>query len=197
MNFIFSLLLAARSLTFVTTLLGNNENGIRFSEPLFLIHQESVALHCLLQDGMTPELRDIVRSGIVVPLYFYIDLKKEGDGQPLTRTFIEHRLKFDLLKQQFAVFGNCPPETTFFSSMDSACSAFCTLNDCRIVMLSDLSDNGRYSIELFAVLGRTPVRALDNKDVDLMYYWDFKRPFIRTDPLLGRSFLQTRSGKQP
>ena len=35
------------------------------------------------------------------------------------------------------------------------------------------------------VLGRTRVEALDNKEIDCMYYWNYKRPGFTTSAIRG------------
>ena len=62
-----------------------------------------------------------------------------------------------------------------------------------VAPLGLIHEHKSYHISTHAVLGKAKVEALQKRDIDLMYYWEFKRPSMRTEKFTGRQFLQ--SGK--
>jgi hypothetical protein len=40
-----------------------------------------------------------------------------------------------------------------------------------------------------AILGKVRVEALDNKEIDCMYYWNYKRPGLTIKPISGKQLV--------
>lgn len=183
MSFLISLLTIARSLTFVTHLFGGGDGDIGFAQPVFLVSGNEVRLHCLVQNALPQELKPLAATGGTVPLYIYVSVRRENDKALVRSMLIENRLLLDLKASRFRVARSCVPETLTFASLDSAAKSFATVTQCPVLNLKECEAGQRYYFEAYAILGEMKVAALNDSKVDLMYYWNFKRPSFRTEPL--------------
>ena len=190
MNFLISILVAARGLTFFTSFLGDPGTAARFLDPVLVIKGQEVMLSCLLENAYAGELGKIASTGTAVPLYIYVDLKEEGGGPALRQKVIETQLRYDLIGKRYRVTQSVSKDTLFFTTLDSAAKASCSVTECPVFRVAGLSRDQSYFVELYAVLGKVTVAALKGNEVDLMYYWDFKRPLLRTEPLPGTQLIR-------
>jgi hypothetical protein len=190
MNFLISILVAARSLTFVTSFLGDPGTNTRFLDPVLVIKGQEVMLSCFLENAYSEDLRKIASTGTAVPLYIYVNLKEENGDRVLRQKVIETQLRYDLIGKRYLVTQSVSDDTLFFAGLDSAAVASCRIKDCPVFRAEGLSRDESYIVEMYAVLGKVTVAALSGNEVDLMYYWDFKRPLLRTEPLPGTQLIR-------
>lgn len=188
MSFLLSILVAARSLTFFTNFIGAPDTPARFLDPVLTVKGQEVLVSCLLENAYSEELKKIASTGTVVPLYLYIELKSGKTGRLIQQKIVETNLQYDIIRAFYRVTQN--QDTLSFSSLDSAAKAACTVSECPAFSVAVLSKEEEYVIEMYAVLGKVNVAALKDNEVDLMYYWDFKRPLIRTEAISGAQFIR-------
>jgi hypothetical protein len=190
MNFLISILVAARSLTFFTNFIGAPDTPARFLDPVLTIKGQEVMVSCLLENAYSDELRKIAATGTAVPLYIYINLKDSRTSGLVQQKVVETSLQYDIIQALYRVTRSMTRDTLVFPALDSAAKAACTVMECPAFSVAGLSKGGEYFIEIYAVLGRVNVAALKDNEVDLMYYWDFKRPLIRTEAISGAQFIR-------
>jgi hypothetical protein len=192
MNFIVGILMAVRSLTFVASFVSTDSSSVQFAEPQILIMGQEIKINVSLKNVFSPELLKLAASGTQIPLYVYVDLIREKEAQPVFQSIWEARLFYDFVGKRYCVLKSPGKDTLFLSSLDSAMSAASTITAFPIFPSRLIQANAFYHISLYSILGKTTVEALSNQDMDLMYYWDFKRPSLRTVKYKGETFLIQR-----
>ena len=94
-----------------------------------------------------------------------------------------------MIAKGYYVIRSAGPDTIRTASLDSSIRYSCTFDNIPIVRRDEITSNAEYSLIAYAVLGKTKIEALHSKEVDLMYYWDFKRPNFKTERIRGEEFF--------
>ena len=165
MNFLISILVAARSLTFFTSFLGDPGTATRFLDPTLVIKGQEVMLSCILENAYSEELKKIASTGTPVPLYIYVNLKEADRGAQVQQKVIETELRYDLIQKRYGVMQSVSKDTIFFTTLDSAARASCSIKACPVFRVEGLSKDQKYYIEIYAVLGKVSVAALEGYTV--------------------------------
>jgi hypothetical protein len=193
MNLIVGILMAVRSLTFMASFVTSDSSAVHFTEPRLVITSQEVRMNISLQNALTGELLTLSSTGTTIPIYLYVDLMRDGLDEPVNRRILETRLQYDFTIKQYRIIKGGHDDTVICSTRDSAIAAACGYQDLSIFSANLLDANADYYINIYAVLGKTTVEALGNNAMDLMYYWNFKRPSLRTAKYKGGQFILKRS----
>lgn len=194
MNFIIGLLAAARSLTFLTNLIGAPAAPAHFTQPELRVAAREVRMSLALENAYPGELRKLAGTGTAITLYVYVELLENKKKEPVNITVVESRLWYDLINKEYRVTRNFAPDTLVFTAPDSALAAAARFENFAVFGLNKIQKREKYSLNIYAVLGKTRVEALEGHSIDLMYYWDFKRPSARTEPYAGNLFFAKQEG---
>jgi hypothetical protein len=189
MNFIVSILMAVRSLTFMASFVSTDSSAVSFTEPQILLTEQDARIKIGMKNALTGELLKLASTGITIPLYLYVDLMRENGKEPVSRTVIETELLYDFAGKHYNIRRNIAKDTLSCSTLDSAVKEVCSFPPFSIFPVKLLDRNGYYYLNVYSILGKTTVEALGNNNMDLMYYWDFKRPSIKTEKYKGESFI--------
>jgi hypothetical protein len=195
MNFLIGLLVAVRSLSFVTSLIGAPAGtDVSFTQPQLYLTEQRIEISVSVSNAFSAELRKLAESGTEIPFYIYAEVMETGKETLVRKNILESRLAFDLVRKQYRVAKNTRADTLIFSTLDSALVSAASADRFFLVSPDALRDQSSYFISLYAILGVTRVEALQNSTLDLMYYWDFKRPSARTQNYAGNALrLRKRS----
>ena len=194
MNFIIGLLAAARGLTFLTNLIGAPATPVHFTQPELRVAAREVRMSLALENAYPDELKKLAGTGTVVPLYVYVELLEGKKKAPVNTAVIESRVWYDLINREYRVTKNFTPDTMVFQAPDSALAAAARFENFAVFNLDKIQKREKYSLNIYAVLGKARVEALEGHHMDLMYYWDFKRPSARTEPYAGNMFFMKQEG---
>jgi hypothetical protein len=193
MNFIVGILMAVRSLTFMASFVSVDSSAVSFTEPQIILSEQEAKIKIGLKNALTGELLKLASSGTTIPLYIYVDLMKENAKDPFYRTIVEIELNYDFPSKHYNIRRTSSKDTLHVSTLDSAVQTACFFPPFTIFPINILDRNESYHINIYAILGKTTVEALGNNNMDLMYYWDFKRPSIKTEKYKGESFIIKKS----
>jgi hypothetical protein len=191
MDFILSILLGTRLLSGLTGGLGGAPPA-HFGPPQIILTSQDVRVSAELQNGYTPDLKRFAQTSTPILLYFFIELHRPKVDEPDARVVLENSLVYDMIRKEYCVKLGESRDTVRFGALDSAARAVCTFRDVPVCLLDALDPAASYYVLAYAVLGKTTVEALHNKPIDLMYYWDYKRPSFRTEPYRGEQLLVNR-----
>jgi hypothetical protein len=189
MEFIIGLIMAVRSLTFLTSFMGPQESPVLFSQPQIILSQKEIRMNLVLENSLTEDLKKLSETGTIVPMFVFIELRVEGHKEAKAKTTLKSEIVFDILNRRYVVVKSTSHDSTFFSALDSAALDFGVFRNVPVSDLDIIDIRANYFFSIYAVLGETRVEALDNKPLDLMYYWDYKRPLVRTEPISGKRFF--------
>jgi hypothetical protein len=189
MELIISLLMGTRLLTLLGGGIGN-EAAPYFLPPRIVLSGSEVRLDCHLANAFSQELRKLAATATPIVIYIIVDLKARGERQPVRKSIIETRLVYDMIAKQYCVTRTVPRDTLCSASMDTAISAATSVRNLVLARKKTLTPGKDYIVTIQAILGKTKVEALDNKEIDCMYYWDFKRPSLKTEPISGTQLVK-------
>jgi hypothetical protein len=187
MELLISILLSTRLLTFFTGSIPVNQ--AYFSEPRIYLTSTEVRMTCVLNNAWPEELKKLIETGTPIVQYLFVELKDKKTGATVKKTFQESTLTYDLIGKYYCVRKNNDPDTICFAALDTAAMRSNMFSGLKIFSLENIQEDRNYFITIYAVLGKTRVEALNNKTIDLMYYWDYKRPSIRTEVFTGKQIL--------
>ncbi|MBN2037716.1 MAG: DUF4390 domain-containing protein [Chitinispirillaceae bacterium] len=188
MELIISLLMGTRLLTLLGGGLGN-EAAPYFLPPRIILSSEEVRLDCYLSNAFPRELRKLATTATPIVMYVIVELRAAGERQPVRKSIIETRLVYDMIAKQYCVTTSVSRDTVCTRSLDTSIRTATSLKNVLLARKKSLTPDKRYTVSLQAILGKTRVEALDDKEIDCMYYWDFKRPGLKTETIPGKKLI--------
>lgn len=184
MQFIVSLLAASRIFAFLGgSFVGGPE--VLIGPPEIVVTAAGVHTSWEIQNVYSPELRKLAETGTFVRLYLLVGLENGQGGQPVSRKTLESGLFYDLVQNQFFVIKSTLADTLRFATLDSAIVAASRLGPVMMLAGAHVDPSVGYVFTAQAVLGKTSIDALGGRSIDLMHYWNYRRPGIRTEPIPG------------
>jgi hypothetical protein len=196
MDLIIGLIVAVKSLVFMGGFISPDKLPVRIAAMQVNITQQDVRVSCAVSNAFTKDLRKLTRSGTPILLYVFSQVKQAGHDSLVAGMVIENMLVYDLAKKKYLLKQGLAKDTLSFANQDSAIAAASSFPMMPVMPKAGIVPDKAYYFILWAVLGKARVEALGNKDIDLMYFWDYKRPSLKTDPFLGTQLLATKGNKQ-
>jgi hypothetical protein len=188
MEIIISLLMGTRLLTLLGGGVGHDAAAVAFLPPQLIIAHDEIRLNCRIVNAFPEELKKLIATATPVVMYLFIEVDENGES--VKKVTVESKLVYDMIAKSFAVTQSLTGDTMRTGSLDSAITASSDFKSIPLIVRSNIKPDGRYSVTAFAVLGKTVVEALNNKEIDCMYFWDFKRPSFKTEKIKGAQFLE-------
>ncbi|MBL8027473.1 MAG: DUF4390 domain-containing protein [Fibrobacteres bacterium] len=188
MSAIIGILMAVRSLTIMAGFATGDSSKVTFNQPQISVSKSSVTVNASLKNAVTDDMRKMALAGTAIPLFVVVTLNSGSTKIPLAESKSMNILLFDPLKGEFHVQRESAAEKSY-KSIDEAFSDFVSFNNMHVCSLSVFSKEQSYVFKLQALLGTAKVDALGGNTFDFMYYWDYKRPSIRTEPISGQLIL--------
>jgi len=140
------------------------------------VAQQQVLVSCRLVNAYPKPLRDLAATATPVLLYATVEFRDVSERDPLVTHVEESVLTYDLVGKTYTVTRSRGSEPLHIAGIDSAMAAATDFRDVPWCRLHRSPPTIPTSWWVYAVLGKTRVEALGDKEVDLMYYW------ITSDP---------------
>lgn len=189
MELILGLLVAVKSLVFMGGYVSPDRQQVRLSNLQVMVTSQSVAVDCAIANAYTKDLKKLAESGTPILLYLFIEARLLANDSLVATSGAENLLLYDLVKKRFYVKRSSEKDTMAFSALDSALSYSSAFLNVRVLAKEEISAQESYYFIVGGVLGKARVEALANNTIDLMYFWNYKRPTIKTEPFKGVQFL--------
>jgi hypothetical protein len=186
MNFIISFLMGTRLLTLLGGGVGHDP-AVAFQQPQILITRSEIRLNCRLVNGYPEELKKLIATATPVFVYLFLEFNENGD--PVVKVTIESTISYDLIGKSYSITKSSSPDTVRRSTIDSATAIAGAFVNVPLYEKGRLKAGALYSVNGYAVLGKTKVEALDNKEIDCMYFWNFRRPSFKTEKIPGEQLI--------
>jgi hypothetical protein len=190
MGILISLIMGTRLLTLFGGGLGDDAARVSFLPPSISIVHEEIRLNCRLTNAYSEELKKLVKTATPVTIYLFAEMRNDNDRREVKKITVASSLQYDLINKVYVVIRSAGPDTVRSSSLDSAMVFSSTFSNIPVARKSEVRADADYLIVSYAILGKTKIDALNDKEVDLMYYWDFKRPNFKTEKISGREFIK-------
>ena len=192
MSFLIALLAAAKGLTLITGLLAGNQSAVSVTPEKIIVAGQQVFVTVRVDNAFPPELRKLAATGTAITLYVFIELHEERERKPAASAIAESRLVFDIIENTYTVTGTPRPGERLHSSPDSAIADACLFENIPVAPVSAIRADRSYRFTLNGILGKTRVEALDNNEINLIFFWNYRRPSARTEPVAGNDLLKRK-----
>lgn len=189
MDLIISLLMGTRFLGLFGGGLGHDV-AVSFGEPLISVTREEIRLDCGLRNAFPEELRNLIATATPVYVYVFVEFHDAGRGEVVQKTVAENRVQYDMVAKRCCVVRSTAPDSLCYSTLDSVMGIAGDFRGVTVARKSSLRKDASYTVTAYAVLGKTLVEALGNREIDCMFYWDYKRPSFETEKITGRQLLE-------
>jgi hypothetical protein len=185
MDLIISLLMGTRLLTLFGGGLGNEAAPV-FLEPKIIITAEEIHLTCMLTNAFPLELKKLAQTSTPVVIYVVVTVSESDTRRIMKKMTVESRMVYDMIARRYCVIKSITRDTVWLGTIDSAVAASVSFAEIPVISRKEIRIEQAYVFAAQAILGKTRVEALDNKDIDCMYYWNYKRPTFTTRAIEGK-----------
>ncbi|MFH1761012.1 MAG: DUF4390 domain-containing protein [bacterium] len=189
MSFLIGLLIAAKGLLFFSGSISGEKSPAVFNRPQILISNEYLKLNCRINNAFSKDLKKLAETGTPIILYLNIDFINASIEETVKTLLLERILIYDLVKKKYLITFTGRKESLIYNTLDSAISGLSNFSDISLLSTVNIQPGHYYFMQIFGLLGKVKVDALDNKEIYLMYFWNFKRPAVRTEQYLGYKFI--------
>jgi hypothetical protein len=184
MDLIISLLMGTRLLTLFGGGLGSEAAPV-FLEPKIIVAAEEIRLTCMLKNAFPLELRNLAQTATPVVIYVVVTVSESDTRRAIKKVTVESRMVYDMITRRYCVTKNSARDTVWRGTIDSAVAESAAFIEIPVISRKEIRKKPSYVFAAQAILGKTRVEALDNKEIDCMYYWNYKRPAFTTRAIGG------------
>jgi hypothetical protein len=192
MELILGLLVAVKSLVFMGGYISPDKQQVMLSGLQVIVTGKNVAVNCTVANAFTKDLKKLAQSGTPLFLYVFVEARTAGNDSLVASSGAENLIVYDLVAKRFLVKRSTDRDTAVFPTPDSALSCSSRFTGVSVLAKEEIFARTSYYFIVWAVLGKARVEALGNNEIDLMYFWNYKRPTIKTEPFTGERFLEVQ-----
>jgi hypothetical protein len=194
MSFLIGLIMTAKGVLFFSGSLGGSQSLAELSAPRIILSGNEIKVNCAVTNALPQDLKRLAESGTQILIYLTLDLRDATDRTSVNRAIVENSLRYDLINKRYIVVSSVDNDTLEYTAPDSALASFTRFLKVPVAATKKISADHTYYIEMFSMLGKVRVEAVGNKEIDLMYFWNFKRPSVRTEKMEGVNLLPAKKG---
>jgi hypothetical protein len=184
MDLIISFLMGTRLLMLFGGGLGSEAAPV-FLEPKIIITAEEIRLTCMLTNAFPLELKNLAQTATPIVIYLVVMVSESDTKRTIKKVTVESRMVYDMITRRYCIIKRIARDTVCLGTIDSAVAAAVTFSDIPVISRQEIKKELSYIFTAQAILGKTRVEALDNKEIDCMYYWNYKRPTFTTRAIRG------------
>jgi hypothetical protein len=162
---------------------------VKIADMQVLLTRDDVRVRCTVANAYSGELRKLAQSGTPILLYVFAEARQVRKDSLVSNAVAENKLELDLVAKQYRVTRSAGQDTVVSPNLDSALAATARCSGLAVLPKEKVQPATSYYFVVWAVLGKTRVEALANKEIDLMYFWRYNRPTLKTEPFKGEQFL--------
>jgi len=162
-----------------------------FLEPKIIITAEEIRLTCMLANAFPLELRNLAQTATPVVIYVVVTVSESDTRRTIKKVTAESRMVYDMITRRYCVVRSMAQDTVCLGTIDSAVAASVTFSEIPVISRQEIRKEPSYVFTAQAIIGKTRVEALDNKYIDCMYYWNYKRPTFTTRAIRGDRLAAT------
>ncbi len=190
MDFLAGLLIAVKSLVFVGGYVSTDKSTPTFTSVEIITKTSQIAFSCELEHAFSSELAKLSVSGTTIPINLFAELRCKENDSLLIRVIVKHSILFDLSSRSFTLQKSYTTREDTTTVIDTALRHASTFIQIPLINRNQISAQRSYYISIYAILGKATMEAMNNNIIDLMFFWRYKRPFVRTQAFPGASLAQ-------
>lgn len=160
--------------------LGSSGQQAKIKDVLVTKDAERITVYAMVSDCFTRDMESAILAGVPTVFTFVIDVYEKRPrwfDARLSRSEINHTLKYDNIKKVFTVYDN-EQRSTVFTDIEGAKRAMAELNGVPVVPIASLKKGKAYYLRMKAKLDkvRLPLR------LEYLFFfvslWDFETDWI-------------------
>ncbi len=132
-----------------------------------------------IENCYTEDLNQIFYSGNMIPMYFSVDLYRDGQKDPDSTYTFYHALQYSPIRDNFTIFHSEQNETISSLNLDQAKNLFPRIINYPATSSGYLDENINYYITVTAWLDKIRLEGMDEK-LNLLFYWNSIKPNNKT-----------------
>lgn len=140
-----------------------------------------------LDQCFSPELDEIILTGHPIRFHYTLQVLESGTNKVVKENNFYHEIQYFLLDRVFTIQTSENQEIHNTESLAKAKEYVTELNTIYTVSSEDIRFDREYYVKIIASLDKIFIPNLD-KEIDLMYYWNKKKPEI-SSALFNRSLI--------
>jgi len=151
----------------------------RINAPEIQYKNDFIFISTTIENCYTEDLDQIFYSGDMFPIYFSVDLHREGQKNPDSTYTFYHALQYSPIGDDFSIFYSEQNETISSLNLDQAKYLFPRLINYPTTSSGYLDENTNYYIKVTAWLDKIRIEGMD-KELNLLFYWNSIKPNNKT-----------------
>ena len=187
MDFLTGLLIAVKSLVFMGGYVNASTSNPTFTQIALTTTQSDISVSCQLSTLFPDDLAKLAQAGATITLYLTSELRIRQTDSLVASKQTRHILTYDLVTNFYRIEKSYAPLHDSIVVADSAFKYMGAFLNIPLLNRTGIEEEKSYYISMYAVLGKTSLVAMNNRTIDLMYFWRYKRPFLKTAPFPGAS----------
>jgi len=132
-----------------------------------------------IENCYTEDLNQIFYSGNMIPIYFSVDLNREGKKDPDSTFTFYHALQYSPIGDDFTIFFSERNETVPSLNLEQAKELFPRIVNYPTTSSGKIDDNKNYYISVTAWLDKIQFEGME-EELNLLYYWNSIKPNNKT-----------------
>ena len=134
-----------------------------------------VFISTTIENCYTEDLEQIFHSGNSIPIYYSIELYREGIKEPDSVNTFYHTIQYSPIGNDFSIYFSERDEILRSLSLNQAKELLPSINNYRVTSAEDIDSNSNYYIKVTAWLDKISVEGMEEK-LNLTYYWNSLNP---------------------
>ena len=140
---------------------------------------ENIFISTTIENCYTEDLNQIFYSGNMIPIYFSVDLYREGKKNPDSTFTFYHALQYSPIGDDFTIFFSERNETVPSLNLEQAKELLPRIVNYPTTSSDKIDDNKNYYISVTAWLDKIQFEGMGEK-LNLLYYWNSIKPNNKT-----------------
>lgn len=146
-----------------------------------------VLVSTMIENCYTSEFDQIFYSGNVIPIYFAVELYKDGRKDPDSTNTFYHALQYSPLGDNFTIYYSERNETISSLNLNQAKALFPRITNYRVTSSNNINDNINYYLKITAWLNKIRFEGME-EELNLLYYWNSIKPNNKSAPFTKSDF---------
>jgi hypothetical protein len=160
-----------------------NISGVRFNT-----EGNAVVLSLYIDNCYTEQLNQVISSGQTVTLHYQLELYQKTAKKPVRTMHFFHRVRYNLLENHYEMYCSETDQRRFLPDLLQVHKNFTAVARIPVLKAGDLTIGQDYFFRLSAYLENIAFVG-EEPDLDLMFFWNNKRPSIDTETFNSSIFL--------
>ena len=164
-------------------------NGVTptMNTPEIQYKNDFIYISTTIENCYTEDLNQIFYSGNMIPIYFSVELYRDGKKEPDSTYTFYHALQYSPIGDDFTIFYSERNKTVSSLNLDQAKEILPRIVNYPTTSSDYIDDNVNYYITITAWLEKIQFEGME-EELNLSYYWNSIKPNNKTEQFSKSDF---------